>query len=477
MAEIAKEINISDWLDDKKKLSFRQQIQLVIRLSIPAILAEITSIIMQYIDAAMVGSMGAEASAAIGIVTSSTWLLGGLCISAAAGFSVQVAHLVGAGNKDEARDVFAHSLRFGLLFGALLALFGILISPVLPIWLGGKPEITSAASRYFLIFACALPATQFRQIAGSMLQCSGDMKTPSVLNIAMCVLDVVFNSLLIFPVRQINISGFRITIVGAGLGVSGAALGTALSEVVIAALMMWAACTKSDYLKITFSKKKRRNIAYYKRAAQISLPIAFEHTILCGAQVALTHITAPLGTVAIAANTLAVTAESFCYMPGYGVGTAATTLVGQSLGAGKKEYAKRYAWLSVALGVGLMSVMGILMFLFAPYMFAMLTPDEEVRVIGAQILRIEAFAEPLYAASIVAAGALRGAGDTRIPSIINLVSMWGVRITAAALLAPRIGLRGVWLAMCGELCFRGVLFLIRLKRGKWLCNSLITVVK
>ncbi len=133
MAEIAKESNISDWLDDKKKLSLRQQIQLVIRLSIPAILAEITSIIMQYIDAAMVGSMGAEASAAIGIVTSSSWLLGGLCISAAAGFSVQVAHLVGAGNKDEAREVFAHSLRFGLLFGVLLALFGILISPALPI--------------------------------------------------------------------------------------------------------------------------------------------------------------------------------------------------------------------------------------------------------------------------------------------------------------------------------------------------------
>ena len=475
MAEIAKENNISDWLDDKKKLSFRQQIQLVIRLSIPAILAEITSIIMQYIDAAMVGSMGAEASAAIGIVTSSTWLLGGLCISAATGFSVQVAHLVGAGNKDEAREVFAHSLRFGLVFGVLLALFGILISSALPVWLGGKPEITSAASGYFLIFACALPATQFRQIAGSMLQCSGDMKTPSVLNIAMCVLDVVFNSLLIFPARQINVIGFPIIIVGAGLGVSGAALGTALSEVVIATLMLWAACTKSDYLKITFSKKRKMNTAYYKRAAQISLPIAFEHTILCGAQVALTHITAPLGTVAIAANTLAVTAESFCYMPGYGVGTAATTLVGQSLGAGKKEYAKRYAWLSVALGVGIMSVMGILMFLFAPYMFAMLTPDEEVRVIGAQILRIEAFAEPLYAASIVAAGALRGAGDTRIPSIINLVSMWGVRITAAALLAPRIGLRGVWLAMCGELCFRGVLFLIRLKRGRWLYNSIISI--
>lgn len=443
------------------------------KLSIPAILAEISSIIMQYIDAAMVGSMGAEASAAIGIVTSSSWLLGGLCISAATGFSVQVAHFAGAGRKEEAREVFRHSLKFGLIFGAFLSLLGILASPALPVWLGGKAEITSAASRYFLIFSCALPATQFRQIAGSMLQCSGDMKTPSILNIVMCFLDVIFNFLLIFPVRQVSFPGFQITIAGAGLGVSGAALGTALSEVVVAALMMWAACTKSDYLKITRRTEKKRSRIYYKKAVQISVPLAFEHIILCGAQVALTHITAPLGTVSIAANTLAVTAESLCYMPGYGVGTAATTLVGQSLGAGSHKLAKRYAWLSVTLGIGIMSVMGVLMFIFSPYMFAMLTPDAQVRMLGTQVLRIEAFAEPLYAASIVAAGALRGAGDTRVPSILNLVSMWGVRITAAALLAPRVGLYGVWLAMCGELCFRGVLFLIRLKRGKWLMKNLI----
>ena len=101
-------------------------------------------------------------------------------------------------------------------------------------------------------------------------------------------------------------------------------------------------------------------------------------------------------------------------------------------------------------------------------MFRMLTPDPEVRALGAQVLRIEAFAEPLFAVSIVAAGALRGAGDTLVPSILNLVSMWGVRITLATLLAPRMGLAGVWLAMCLELCARGILFLIRLLRGRWL---------
>lgn len=446
---------------------------MVIKLSIPAILAQISSIIMQYIDAAMVGSLGADASAAIGLVVTTSWLLGGLCVSAAAGFSVQVAQFVGAERIDKAKDVFRQSLLLALVFGMMLSATGILISPVLPVWLGGKEEINSAASRYFFIFSCALPATQFRQLAGNMLQCSGNMKTPSILNINMCFLDVVFNFLLIFPTREISVIGKKFMIIGAGLGVTGAALGTALAEVVTAILMMWAACRKSPYLRIEQGLPWKLNPGYYKTAAYISLPIAFEHIILCGAQVALTHIIAPLGTISIAANSLGVTAESLCYMPGYGIGSAATTLVGQSIGANRPDIARSYARLSVQLGVALMTFTGILMFVFSPFMFAVLTPDAEVRMLGTQILRIEAFAEPLYAASIVAAGALRGAGDTRIPSILNLVSMWGVRITAASLLAPRFGLRGVWFAMCGELCIRGTLFLIRLRRGKWLKGLLV----
>ena len=177
--------------------------------------------------------------------------------------------------------------------------------------------------------------------------------------------------------------------------------------------------------------------------------------------------------MAIAANTLGVTAESLCYLPGNGIGTAATTLVGQSLGAGRRDMARRFARLSVGLGAVVMSAAGMLLFLLSPAIFSLLTPDPEVQLLGAQVLRIEAFAEPLFAAAIVTAGALRGAGDTKLPSIMNLVSMWGIRIPAAALLAPRLGLYGVWIAMCGELCIRGTLFLIRLFRERWLDHALV----
>lgn len=443
----------------------------VIALSIPAILAELSSMAMQYIDAAMVGSLGASASAAIGLVSTSTWLLGGLCISVANGFSVQVAHLIGGGDAEAARRVLRQAMVVALLFGGVLSALGISASSGLPSWLGGDPEIQADASHYFFIYACAIPAVQMRQLAGSMLQCSGNMRTPSILNAAMCGLDVIFNSLLIFP--QISLPILKIVIPGAGLGVTGAALGTALAEWVTAFLMTTAVCFRSPSLRLRHGESWRLERSCMRKAARIAVPMAFEHSVMCGAQIASTRIVAPLGTISVAANSLAVTAESLCYMPGYGIAAAATTLVGQSLGAGKRDLARRYARLSVLLAVMVMTGLAFFMFMLAPVAFMLLTPDPAVQSLGAFVLRIEAFAEPLYAVSISASGAMRGAGDTLVPSLLNLISMWGVRITAAALLAPRLGLTGVWLAMCGELCVRGILFLVRLLRERWLENSFI----
>ena len=448
---------------------WRGQLRRLAALSVPAILAELSSMAMQYIDAAMVGSLGAGASASIGLVSTSTWLLGGLCISAATGFSVQVAHLIGAGRQEQARDVLRQALLAALAVGLTLAALGCALSPLLPRWLGGDPAICGDASAYFFIYACALPAVQMRQLAGSMLQCSGNMRTPSLLNAMMCGLDVVFNGLLIFP----RVPVFGLTLPGAGLGVAGAALGTALAEWVTAGLMLAAVCLYSPALNLRQKGRWRPTRACLGNAARIALPMAFEHTVLCGAQIASTRIVAPLGTVSIAANSLAVTAESLCYMPGFGVATAATTLVGQSLGAGRRDLARDFARSSVLLGVLVMSGAALAMFLLAPAVFAMLTPVEEVRRLGTEVLRIEAFAEPLYAASIVTAGALRGAGDTLAPSLMNFCSMWGVRVPLSLLLVGPLGLHGVWLAMCIELCARGVLFLIRLGRGKWLRRSLL----
>ena len=436
-------------LTNEKKTAVKR----VLRLSVPAIMAEISSIIMQYIDAAMVGSLGAHATAAIGLVSTTTWLIGGLCISVGTGFSVQTAQLVGAERFEDARCAFRQGIKSCLIAGAVLMVIACAISRPLPALLRGDSALYDDASAYFFVFSLALPFECLRYMSGSMLACSGDMKTPGILNTLLCVCDVLFNLLFIF---------------GFGLGVKGAALGTAASEVCISLVMFFYAAFKSDVLSLRLGGSWRYTKSCVKAAVKIAVPAAFEHSVMCLAYVAATYIAAPLGTVSLAANSLAVTAESFCYMPAYGIGSAATTLVGQSLGAGNKALAKSYAHICAAMGMIFMAVTGAVTFFAAPLMFRLLTSSADVRALGTAVLRIEVFAEPLYGASIVCAGALRGAGDTLLPSIMNLVSMWGVRITLSVILVGTMGLYGIWTAMCAELCFRGVIFLVRLLRGRWL---------
>ncbi len=465
---MAKEIQWSRFLAPDSNPALGEQMGLVVRLSIPIILAEISSTVMSYVDSAMVGSLGAAATASVGLVASSTWLFSGMGMCMVTGFSIQIAQLIGAGRLRQVQSVMRQAMMVSVGVGLLFAAIAAAVSGKLPIWLGGAPEVCAGSSRYFFIYGCGLPVVLLRQAGGSMLQCSGDMKTPSALNILMCCMNVVFNAFFIFPTRVVTLLGMDLTIFGVGMGVAGAALGTVMSETVTTILMMYFVCLRSPVLKLVKGVPWRLEQNCMMTTVRLAIPIALERVTTSLAQIAGTKIVSPLGTTAVAANSLAVTAEGFCYMPGYGMAAAATTLVGQSMGAERRDQARRFAWLSVALGVGVMTCTGILMYIAAPWIFSMLTPDAGVRTLGAQVLRIEAFAEPLFAASIVAAGALRGAGDTLVPSVMELGSMWGVRITLAMLLVGPFGLHGVWVAMCTELCVRGLLFLVRMYRGKWL---------
>ena len=446
-----------------------QQLNLTVQLSIPALLAQLSAILMQFIDASMVGSLGAEASASIGLVSTTTWLFMGLCSAAATGFSVQVAHLLGAKDPESARSVLRQALSTVITFSLILTAIGCAISGPLPGWLGGGESILGDASGYFLIFILSLPAMQLNVLGSGMLRSSGNMKIPSILNIMMCFLDVIFNFFLIFPTRDISIFGMDIRAPGAGMGVEGAALGTALAMAVTASMMLYYLCFRSQELDIAHHKGSfRLTSKCLKNAVGIGIPMGLERVIMCGAQIMSTVIVAPLGTVAIAANSFAITAESLCYMPGYGIADAATTLVGQSIGARRKELTWRFARITVFMGMAVMAVMGVVMYIAAPAIIGIMTPVPEVTELGASVLRIEAFAEPMYAAAIVCYGIFVGAGSTLVPCIMNLGSIWAVRLSIAAVLAPAHGLKGVWIAMCIELCFRGTIFLIRLFRKKWL---------
>ena len=431
----------------------REKLWLIVSLSIPSILAQISATVMFFIDASMVGHLGAKASAAIGLVETTGWLMGGLASAANMGFSVQVAHFIGANDFEAARRVLRQSIVCCMIWAVMISLTSVIISPFLPYWLGGTEEIAHEASIYFAIFGFCGIFFQIEGLAGSMLKCSGNMKIPSILNIGMCVMDVCFNYLFIYIMD---------------LGVMGAAIGTGVAMLITAGLMMYFLIVRSKMLSLVGRpgsfKPKEDTI---RTAVKIGAPMGLQHLLMGGAYIVSTMIVAPLGTIAIAAHSLAITVESLCYMPGYGIAEAATTLVGQGIGAGQKVLTRSFARMSVGLGIAVMTVMGVLMWIFAPELMSIMSPVEEVIAQGTQVLRIEAWAEPMFAAAIVANGVFIGAGDTIIPALMSLCSMWAVRLTMAATLAPKYGLKGVWTAMAIELTFRGTIFLFRLFKGGW----------
>ncbi|MDD7280553.1 MATE family efflux transporter [Floccifex sp.] len=440
-------------LIEGRPLSLKNRILLITQLSLPSICAQISTTAMQYIDTAMVGHLGANESASIGLVSSTIWLLTGLSSSFNAGFTVQMAQSIGANEKSKTRNIMKQGFIACLILSFVLCFFGIVLSPYIPIWLKGDAEIVSQATNYLRVYSFFIPFHCLNAMASVSLQASGNMKIPSVFNVLMCVLDVVLNYFFIFPI-------------GLNLGVTGAALATGTSIVFSMICQMYYIFKKSELLK--GKEPIHLEPMILKNTLKIGVPVTVESTITSMSYILFTRIVAPLGTVAVAAHSFAVTAESLCYMPGYGIGQAATTIIGQSIGAKRRKTTKSLSYLITSLAAIVMACSGIFMFYFAPEMIGFMTKDIEIQTLAINVLRIEAFAEPLYGISIVCAGVFRGAGDTFISSILNFISMWCVRLPLAYFLSLHFGLYGIWMAMCLELCFRGIIFLIRLMQGKWI---------
>lgn len=453
------------------EMTLQQKLRLTVILSLPAIIAQLSSIVMQMIDAAMLGHLSTDEAAAVGLVSTTIWLFGGLTSAFAAGFSVQVAHRVGAKDLQGARTVIRQGILSGLVFSLILMLIGLGIAPGLPHWLGADDVICADATAYFNIFACGMPLIVLNSLAAGSLRCSGNVKVPSMLMVMMCTLDIIFNYVFIFQY---------------GMGTAGAAYGTIVAYFVTVLCMLYFLIVKDKALRFSndttealvpreYQEKGVWRTLYpylptwktLKKAGFIGIPISMERSIMCTAQITISSIIAPLGSIAIAANTFAINVESLCYMPGHGVADAATTLVGQSKGARRRDLMHSFAWISMALGMGIMAFMGLVMWVFAPEMMALITPDTDVIKLGSEILRIEAWAEPGFAAAIVANAVFVGAGKTVVPSIMNLCSIWGVRVTLTSVFVYSMGLHGVWLAMAIELCVRGTIFIIRLCTKGW----------
>ena len=416
----------------------------VIKLSIPALLMQLAYIVMDYIDSSMVGQLGEDASASIGVVSTSVWLFADVMIAVATGFGVLIAHKYGAKEYKSGRIIFKNGLIYCLSFSLILMIIGISISYVLPIILRAPEAIRKNASWYFFIFSLSLPFSMLNTYSATTLQCSGNMITPSILNALVCLLDILLNLILI-----------------PHFGVIGAGIGTALATTIISIFMFCFCALKKNELNIFINDNFKFDWRIVKESIKISGPIAFEQVAICGAMITTTSIIAPLGSISLAAHSFAITVESISYSIGVGVSRAATTLVGLSIGAKDYKGAKTYGNIAVILGAMSMGIVSIGLYFICPYIFMFLTPVQDVRILATKVLRFGLIAEPFLGTALISSGALRGADDTLIPSIVVLISIWLVRIPLAIFLVSEFGLLGLWIANSVELIVRGILLLVR----------------
>lgn len=461
--------------EQKKELDLldktRSPNQIVWALAWPTIVEQLLMTVVTYVDAAMVGSVGVNATAAIAVNTSVIWLIQGLMTGLGVGASVLVATKIGEKKLEQAQAILMQSILAMIILGIAVMLAGeLILAPNLPRWMGAEEALLAPAGQYMRIVAAAFPFQVLLAVGCAIIRGAGDTRTPMFYNILSNVVNIIGNFLFIYEPRTIHIFGFSLKIWGAGMGVGGAALGTAAAFFISGMLTLRHLLSRKSIVSVPGGKSLRPDSVILKQIVRLGLPAAFERVTLSSGQMVITALVTGMGSSVLAAHQLATTAESICYMPCFGFSVAATTLVAQSIGAGEKEMAKNYAGICIRYGIGIMLISAVLMFTFAPQMIWLFIRDTAVISLGAAMLRIEAFAEPFVAVTNVICGVLKGGGDTRWPFYISIIGMWVVRLTLA-LIAIRgfgMGLAGIWVPMAIDWTVRMLICLWRYKGEKWL---------
>ena len=444
--------------------------RIIWRLAWPTILEQMLLTVVQYVDTAMVGSLGKNATAAIAVTSSCTWLVNGLFGGIALGFGVPVGRYIGAGRRDDARAVVKQAVLAILLCGVFATLLMQFLAPHLPVWLGAEDIIRADASGYVAIVSSVYLFTLCINVCSNLLRCAGDTRTPLIFNIATNLINVCLNFLLIFPKRTITVFGASFTMWGAGWGVSGAAIATAVATA-FSGIMLFRALLRPTYpAQVRLKERFAFDKAIWKEMFRLGSPAAFERITISTGQIVITALVTGLGTAELAAHSLANSAESLTFMPAFGFSAAAMTLIAQSLGANRPHLAKRFSRYCNIGAVIFMTLMGAVLFFGGSFIVSIFTPDAEVVALGGGVLKIEALAQPLFGLSMVISGIMRGAKQTKITFLVAIIGMWCVRIPLTFILlnTTNLGLTCAWIAMASDLCVRGLVCLFFYHRGAWL---------
>jgi len=443
----------------------------IFTLAWPTMLEQLMQTAVQYIDTAMVGSLGTQATAAVGATSTVSWLIGSTVSSLGVGFLALISQSLGAKDSATARRASAQAVTITLCFGSLMTLLTSLISSQIPVWMQVDPGIRDLTSRYFLIFYSSMLFRTASIILGTVLRSVGDTKTPMRVGVLVNLLNVILNFLLIYPSRQLSLAGLSFSIPGLNLGVEGAALASALAFAFGGVSITVVLFRHKDISPLGQSFRPDR--ALLRRCFRVAVPNMIQRFITSLGYVVFASMINSLGDISTAAHTVANTVESAFYIPGWGMQTAAAVLSGNAVGAGSRSTIRRLSKSLVLLEVLLMVLSGTLLFIFAEPLIRIFTEDPEVIRLGTTVLKMVAVSEPFYGVPIVLEGMMQGAGQTKLPLLFNVSCMWGVRI-AGTFVCTRLlglGLTAAWGCMIAHNLTLFVLFSVCWLRSRWIPNS------
>lgn len=453
----------------ERESKHRDQFIRLCLLAWPAMLEQLLLAAVNYVDTAMVGSLGYRATAAVAINIPVTWVVNGLVMGISTGYSLQAAYEAGARNTEKTRLVIRQAVTCVFIAGSLFTIAGILLSPLIPRFLGGKEEILPDACSYLKFYMCAQIFVVGAAVFSAIHRCLGNTKYPLLVNLGANLLNVILNFCLIFETRSVTVLEQSFTIPGAGLGVAGASIATGISLALSCLALAAGLFSPQNRYAIHWDESFRPDRSIMGKALYLGLPLVLERLAMNSGQLLMTRIAAGLGTISLAANQVSITAESLCYLHAHGISHAATALVGQSVGAQDGESARFYGKASSVIGFLFSCIAAAAVFAGAQPLAELFTDSRDTALLAAKMLRIIAASEPFLCVYLVSSGVLRGAGDIRYPTYVSLVGMWLVRIPLAPVLAFSLsmGLSGIWLSMALDQVVKGLLCLHRVWRRNW----------
>ena len=439
-------------------------IKVILTLAWPTMLEQLLHTAVQYIDTAMVGSLGTDAVTAVGSTSTVNWLVGSTMMAFGVGFLSYIAKSLGAGDTESAKRASAQAVLAALAVGTFFTVLTVSLSPLVPVWMRVDPTVRADASLYFFIIYLPMLPRAAQTIFATVLRAAGDTRSPMKIGIATNILNVVLNFILIYEWRTAELFGITLTLPGAGLGVVGAAIATAISYTVGGISVTVVLLMHKTVSPIGYTVKP--DITILKPCLKVAMPNMLQRFGTSLGYVAFASMINGIGSVATAAHTIANTVESAFYIPGYGMQSAAATLAGNCLGARDKEKHKALTSLFIPIEIGLMIISGAALFISAPYLCSLFSESDEVIALGTTVLRMVALSEPFYGFSIIVEGFMQGVGKTRVPFIFSISTMWAVRILGTFILTVIFEgtLVSAWGCMIAHNLVLFVLFLIAYKK-------------